>query len=226
MGDPRRLRKKYSTPSHPWQKQRIDEEAVLMKEYGFKNKIELWKLNSRLKKYKLQVKELIPKRDEASENDKKSLLAKMSNLKLVKEGAIPEDILAITLKDLCERRLQTVVFKKGLARTMKQARQFITHEHILIGSKKITAPSYIVNSVEETELRFAETPLASEDHPERVSVHKEIKAEMKEAGLKENTESPEKPKRKPRKSAKQEMKEEVKQEKKEEAAEEAEEQLE
>ena len=40
MGDPRKLRKKYYPPSHPWQKIRIDEEKILMKDYGFKNKKE------------------------------------------------------------------------------------------------------------------------------------------------------------------------------------------
>jgi ribosomal protein S4 len=78
-----------------------------------------------------------------------------------------EDILSLTIRDMCERRLQTIVVKKGLARTVKQARQFITHEHILVGERKITAPSYIVNSSEETTIRFAEnSPLAVEDHPE------------------------------------------------------------
>ena len=54
-------------PSHPWQKLRIEDEKVLKAEYGFKNKRELWKLNSKLQKYKTQVKNLIPKRDELSE---------------------------------------------------------------------------------------------------------------------------------------------------------------
>lgn len=228
MGDPRRLRKKFSKPSHPWQKQRIDEEVILMKEYGFKNKTELWKLGSLLKKYKLQVKELIPRRDDKAESEKKQLLAKLFQFKLVKQDSIPEDILAITLKDLCERRLQTVVFKKGLARSVKQSRQFIIHEHIMIGDRKITAPSYIVNDAEEVAIRFADSALASEDHPERVMIQKELKVEMNAAGLKENTAAPvapanaEKAKRKPRKSGKQEMTEEVKREKKEEAKEEAE----
>ncbi|MEM2131288.1 MAG: 30S ribosomal protein S4 [Candidatus Woesearchaeota archaeon] len=189
MGDPRQLRKKFDKPSHPWQKLRIEEERGLLKEYGFKNKLELWKLNSLLKKYKLQVKELIPRRDAKSEQDKKKLLEKMKQYSLIKEGAIMEDILALTLKDLCERRLQTIVFRKGLARTIKQARQFITHEHIFVGNKKITSPSYILTAEEESLVTFANnSSIKDETHPERVSLQKEIKQEMHDLNLKEEQE--------------------------------------
>jgi small subunit ribosomal protein S4 len=213
MGDPRKLRKKYSTPNHPWQKQRIEDEAVLMKEYGFKNKIELWKLNSLLRKFKNQIKQLIPKKDAESEDKKKHLLMKLFQYNLIKETAIPEDILGLTLKDMCERRLSTIVFKKGLAKSVKQARQFITHEHVMVGDKKITSPSYIVTSHEEAILKIADnSSLVSEDHPERLPLQKKLEEEMKEAGLKPEPVKEDKPKKRTRKSAKQEMKEEVKRE--------------
>ena len=38
MGDPKKNRKKYQTPTTAWSKSRIEEEAVLVKEFGFKNK--------------------------------------------------------------------------------------------------------------------------------------------------------------------------------------------
>ncbi len=214
MGDPRKLRKKYTKPSHPWQKQRIDEEAILMKEYGFKNKIELWRLNSLLRKYKLQVKKLVPRKDETAEKEKKNLLMKLFHLHLVKEDAIPEDILALTLKDLCERRLQTLVFRKSIAHSIDQARQFITHEHIIIGDKKITSPSYIMNAQEEALLKVSDnSPMVSEDHPERGSLQKALKEEMHAIGLKERSEEEaEKPKKSKAKTAKEEFKDDVKRE--------------
>ena len=46
MGSPKKQRKKYSKPSHPWQKARIEEEKALKKEYSFKNKKELIVFNS------------------------------------------------------------------------------------------------------------------------------------------------------------------------------------
>lgn len=82
------------------------------------------------------------------------------------------------MKDILERRLQSVVFRRGLARSMKQARQFITHRHVMINHQEITAPSYLVSLEEENQLEFKDnSALASEDHPERVSVIKEIAAE-------------------------------------------------
>ena len=210
MGDPRKLRKKFSKPSHPWQKLRIEEEKVLMKEYGFKNKIELWRLNTMLRKFKHQVKELIPRRDEEAENQKKHLLQRIHKLNLIKENAILEDILAVSLKDLCERRLQTILLRKQMARSIKQARQFITHEHIMVGNRKITSPSYIVSSAEEAMVKLADSsPMVSEEHPERIPVQKKLTEEMHAAGLKERTEV--KPKR-TRKSAAKEFKAEVKRE--------------
>lgn len=150
MGDPKKLRKKFSKPSHPWQKTRIEDEKVLLKEYGFKNKNELWKLNSKLSQFKSQVKDLIPRKDEQAEESKKQLLVKLQRLNLIQENAVLEDILALTLKDMCERRLQTIVLKKNLARTINQARQFIVHEHIKVGTKKITSPSYLLSAQEES----------------------------------------------------------------------------
>jgi len=59
MGDPRKIRKKYQTPSHPWIKSRIDEEKVLTREFGTKNKKEIWKMETVLKNFKTQSKHLI-----------------------------------------------------------------------------------------------------------------------------------------------------------------------
>ena len=56
MGHPKKTRKKYKTPSHPWQKDRLEEEKILTKEYGLKNKKELWKGDSHLRKVKRQAK--------------------------------------------------------------------------------------------------------------------------------------------------------------------------
>ena len=180
MGDPRKLRKKYSKPSHPWQKLRIEDEKVLMTDYGFKNKTELWKLNSKLRNFKTQVKLLVPKNDDLAEKQKQQLLSKLQKLKLIQENAVLEDILALTLTDMCERRLQTIVVKKGLARSVRQARQFITHGHIIIGENKITAPNYMVNSDEELMITFSQNSrLHSEDHPERVPSDAVVKEEQK-----------------------------------------------
>ncbi|MCQ4335807.1 MAG: 30S ribosomal protein S4, partial [Sulfolobales archaeon] len=54
-------------------------------------------------------------------------------------------------------RLQTIVFKKGLARTIHQARQLIVHGHIAIGGRRVTSPGYIVKKSEEDLIDFYPT---------------------------------------------------------------------
>jgi len=136
MGDPKKLRKKYSTPNHPWQKERINEEKKLIREYGLKNKNEIWKINSILKKYHSEAKRLIASRTKQSEIEKEAILKKLNSLNLVGDGADIHDILEISLKDILDRRLQTILVKKSYARTMTQSRQFITHDHVLVNGKK------------------------------------------------------------------------------------------
>jgi len=73
------------------------------------------------------------------------------------------------LKDILERRIQTKVLRKGLARSARQARQFITHRHITVGLKEITSPSYLVSIAEEEKIAFkSNSALTSADHPERL----------------------------------------------------------
>lgn len=149
MGDPRRQRKKFSKPSHPWQKERIEAEKGIVKQYGLRRKYEIWKMDSMLKNFLNRAKTIIGEKTAQSEVEKKQLLGRLYLLGLLKKDSRVEDVLNLTLKDILERRLQTLVCRKQIASTMMQARQFITHEHILVGSRKITAPSYLVSIDEE-----------------------------------------------------------------------------
>ena len=174
MGDPKKIRKKYSTPGHPWQKSRIDEEIALVKDYGFKNKKELWKMASVLKKFKQQIKRLTAQTGKQADTEKQQLLSKLQRLGLTKGVATADEILGLNIKDVVERRLQTIVFRKGLARSMKQARQMITHRHIAVGEKKITSPSYLVKTEEEEKIAFvAKSGFSNPDHPERAVEEKQ-----------------------------------------------------
>lgn len=168
MGDPRKIKRKYAGPGHPWQRARIEEERILVREYGLTTKRELWKINSKLKTFANQAKRLIALRTTQAELETKQLLDRVSRLGLLKSGAKLNDVLALTLKDLLNRRLQTLVLKRGLARTPLQSRQFIVHEHVMVGQNKITAPSYLVPIEQESQISFvANSSLASAEHPER-----------------------------------------------------------
>lgn len=176
MGDPRKQRRKYSTPSHPWQASRIEEEKELKKEYGFKNKKEIWKTDAKLKKFTHQAKRLITGLTEQTKKETQDLLLKLFKYSLLPKEAKVEEVLGLTIKDIAERRLQTIVFKKGLGRTINQARQFIVHGHVFIGGQKVTVPSYLVKRDEENKIIFSpSSKLSKEDHPERVKKEKKKK---------------------------------------------------
>jgi len=183
MGDPKKHRKKYETPTHPWQAERINQEKELIKEYGLKNKKEIWKMLSILKKFKLQAKTLIPKQTNQAKIEKEQLLNKLSKLNILPKTAQLDNILGLKIEDIMERRLQTIIYKKGLANSPKQARQFITHKHIILNGQKINAPSYLVKLTDETTLEFSKnSPLSDSAHPERIS---KLKKEISEDKIKE-----------------------------------------
>lgn len=175
MGDPRFNRKKYETPKHPWEADRIKEEWELQKKYGLKNKREIWKAKSILRNFRGQARELQAKLrygDPQAEKQQKLLFKKLTKLGILNEAnATLDAVLSLTVEDILRRRLQTVVYLKGLARTPKQARQFIVHGHIAIGDRKVTIPGYLVR-VEEEELidYYKFSPLADEMHPMRPQV--------------------------------------------------------
>jgi len=199
MGDPKKIKKKYSTPIHPWQAERIEEERVLLRDYGFKNKKEIWKMNSILRNFLRQAKRLTATKTEQSEKEKTQLLDRLKRLGLLTETASIDDVLDISMNDLLERRLQTLVFRRGLSRSMKQARQFIVHRHVMIENNKITVPSYLVSKAEENKISFSgKSSLASADHPER---KKEEKMEPKPKKAETNSTKSEK-KEKPKKEKK------------------------
>ena len=154
MGDPKKQKKKFSTPNHPWQKERIEAEKEILKQYGLRRKYEIWKMDSMLKDFLNRAKTLIAQRNPQSDLEKKQLLQRLNSLGLLKKDSKVEDVLNLTLKDVMERRLQTLLIRKQLARTMKQAREFITHEHVAIGERKVTAPSYLVTVSEEPNIRM------------------------------------------------------------------------
>ena len=62
-------------------------------------------------------------------------------------------------RDILERRLQTLVWKKGLGLTIKQARQFITHGHIKIGDKRVNAPGMLIDVQNEKNINWSKKPI-------------------------------------------------------------------
>ena len=201
MGDPKKQRKKYSKPSHPWQKERILEEKEMLKAYGLRRKNEIWKMNSILKNFSSQAKRLITEKTRQVELERNQLLKKLNTLGILDKNAKIADALSITLNGLMERRLQTLVYRKNLARSIKQARQFIIHKHVMIGDKTITVPSYLVSVEEESLIQFVpNSNLSDPSHPERFIEEK--KSKKAEAKKPEESSKPEEKKPKQKKKPK------------------------
>lgn len=155
MGDPRKAKKTYESPKKPWEKVRLEAERKIVTEYGIRRKKEIRRLETIIRDFRRRARKLIAEKNETEE---KMLIEKVNRMGiLTKKDAVLEDILGIELGNILERRLQTLVVKKGLARTVKQARQFITHGHITVNGQKIISPNYLVTISEENQMAFRPT---------------------------------------------------------------------
>ncbi|MBD9158114.1 MAG: 30S ribosomal protein S4 [Lachnospiraceae bacterium] len=54
---------------------------------------------------------------------------------------------------ILESRLDNVVFRLGLARTRREARQIVDHKHILVNGKQVNIPSYLVKAGDVIEIK-------------------------------------------------------------------------
>jgi len=173
MGYPGKNTKSYNTPKHPWQAARIEPEVELVKRYGLRNKREVWKAHSELKKYRELARKLLAesikgKLEGHVKTDGENILNRLKRYGLLKTDAVLDDILSLDVSNFLERRLQTQVHKQGLANTHKQARQFIVHGHIAVAGRKITVPGYLVPANEELSLGYyTGSGLSNESHPSR-----------------------------------------------------------
>ncbi|OYT39468.1 MAG: 30S ribosomal protein S4, partial [Desulfurococcales archaeon ex4484_58] len=129
----------------------------LLGEYGLRNKRELWRAKTIIRRFRHQARALLATPKEIREPVEKALLNKLYRLGLLGENATLEDVLGLRVEDLLERRLQTIVYRKGLARTIYHARQLIVHGHIAIAGRRVTSPGYIVSRSEEDLIDYAPT---------------------------------------------------------------------
>ena len=179
MGDPKKPKKKYETPRFPWRSDILESELRLLGEYGLRNKRELWRHRTMLSKFRGIARSLLGTPASQRVVLEKQLLDKLKRLGILPEDAVLDDVLDLTVESILERRLQTLVFRKGLAKSIHQARQLITHGHIAINGKKVFSPSYIVPKNEEDKIEYAPTsPLINPEHPIRASIEIEASGGM------------------------------------------------
>jgi len=161
MGDPKKPRKRYETPRHPWKADRLAQELQLLGEYGLRNKRELWRAETILRKIRAHARKLFGLTGQKRIEEERSLISRLYRMGLVDGDATADDVLKLTVRDILERRLQTMVYRLGFAKTIHQARQFIVHGHVYIGDRKVRSPSYHVMRGEEGLIRVA-LPIAAQ----------------------------------------------------------------
>lgn len=134
----KRKHKLYSRPKRPFDKARIIEEGEIKKEFGLKNKKEIWRADAKIKAIRRKAKDLI----KAEPAEQKAFFKRLNKIGMNVNSI--SDVLSLDKKDYLNRRLQTVVYKKGLVSTINTARQTIVHKKVLIEGKIINIPSYVV----------------------------------------------------------------------------------
>jgi small subunit ribosomal protein S4 len=180
MGYPGKNKKTFNKPSHPWQGTRISAEAQLVRSYGLKNKKEIWKAATTLRKYRREARKLLFETQELGERgehakfEREKFLSKLKKIGLIGNDSTLDEVLTLKVEDVLERRLQTLVNKKGLANSTKQSRQFIVHGHISVGGRRLTVPSYAVPMDEEEIIEFyGGSPISKEISVESSKIDKE-----------------------------------------------------
>jgi small subunit ribosomal protein S4 len=152
-----RKKKLFTRPKKLYQAARIKEENVLLEKYGLKNKKEIWKTLAKINYYRSRAKALA----KAPLDEQKKLFEKLQYIGL-KVNSIA-DVLALKIDDLLQRRLPSIVTKKGFAQTPKQARQMVVHKKVKVSGKVVNVPSYIVSVSEENSI-MAQTPKPQKDN--------------------------------------------------------------
>ncbi len=152
MGDPKRIRRKYEKTKMMWNKERIEHEHGIRDKYGLGNMHELWKATTEVGKIRRNVREVLAGR--ATEKVGTEIIARLVRYGIVKSGATLDDLLVVSPEAILDRRLQSVIYKKGMSKSIGQARQLIAHGFIAIDGHRVSAPGYLVTRDEESRITY------------------------------------------------------------------------
>ena len=193
MGGTRRTKKTYDNPAKRWDRTRIEEEKIIKKTFGLKNKREYRILQQFVRKKRQNAKNLLAMPLELRLIREKELIESLAKFKILPENATLDDVLSLEPQEILEKRLQTVVWRKNLAKTPLQARQFIVHGHIAIQGQKNTSPNYLVPAVEIEKIEYFRGRKMILEPPKPES-KTSLKKEFEDAAKEENKEPVEKSK--------------------------------
>ena len=155
MGDPKYPRRVWRKPKRPLNYELKMEELKTLGTFGLRTKRELWKAHTELSRVRHQARSLLALRQEVRAEKEPILMKSLARIGLVSGDATLDDVLNLNVNDLLARRLQTIVTNKLGFKTPYQARQAVTHGHIMVGERKVDIPSYTVTVAEEDSIHFS-----------------------------------------------------------------------
>ncbi|KAL6547130.1 40S ribosomal protein S9-2 [Orobanche minor] len=175
--------KTFKKPRRPYEKERLDSELRLVGEYGLRCKRELWRVQYALSRIRNNARDLLT----LDEKDPRRIFEGEALIRrMIRYGLLPENknkldhVLALTVENFLERRLQTLVFKVGLAKSIHHARVLIRQRHIRVGKQVVNVPSFMVRLDSQQHVNFSLTSPFGGGRPGRVR-RKNMKAAVKKA---------------------------------------------
>ena len=163
--------KVFTTPRRPFEKARLDQELKLIGEYGLRNKREVWRVKFALAKIRKAARDLLTleEKDPRRLFEGNALLRRLVRIGVLDEGRMKLDyVLGLKVEDFLERRLQTQVFKLGLAKSIHHARVLIRQRHIRVRRQVVNVPSFIVRLDSQKHIDFAHKSPFGGGRPGRV----------------------------------------------------------
>jgi len=162
MGDTKNFRRVWKKPKRPLNFDLKMDELKILGTFGLKTKRELWKARTELSRVRNQARSLLALRQDVREQKEPILMNSLSKVGYVQSDATLDDVLNLEINDLLARRLQTIVQKKFYFKTPYQARQAVSHGHVLIGDQIVNIPSYLVNVDEEDKVKLTSESVFNE----------------------------------------------------------------
>ncbi|RDX50591.1 40S ribosomal protein S9 [Polyporus arcularius HHB13444] len=188
---PRNHSKTAKVPRRPFESARLDAELKLAGEYGLRNKREIWRIGLILSKIRRAARELLKLDDKDPKRlfEGNALIRRLVRIGVLDESRMRLDyVLSLKIEDFLERRLQTQVFKSGLAKSIHHARVLIRQRHIRVGKQIVNVPSFVVRLDSQKHIDFALTSPYGGGRPGRVKRKRMAAAAKKEEGGEEEDE--------------------------------------
>merc|ERR1712159_909700 len=154
----RNFSKTSKNPKRAYDKERLDHELQMLGTYGLKNKREIRRVGLILSKVRAVARDLLT----LDEKDPRRIFEGQALMRrMIRYGILDEDkqrldyVLALKIEDFLERRLQTLVHKRGLAKSIHHARVLIRQKHIRVGRQIVDIPSFMVRVESQPHIDFA-----------------------------------------------------------------------